>query len=423
MADSPNLAEPADSRLGSARRYLRAHPWVADAAVAGFYALNTYLAAIDPYQPLSVPLAVSLGVVGSGALLLRRRLPMTVVAVFVALTPVALLASGHLGGTELGIALALYAVAVAHPASGSWTAAAVAVAVTTAAVWAWQDTLLEEIVTDDGTQIALVDERITSTFGIVSLALVGVALGISVRLRRERLADFAERAAALERDRDRQAQVARAEERASIAREMHDVVAHSVSVMVRLADGAAVALERRPDQARVALDELSRTGRAALGDMRRVLGALTEGEVPMGPAGESRNLREVVEGFRAAGLPVKAEGLGLALPENTGLRLAIYRVVQESLTNVLRHAPGTPGVSLAIRQDPGRWVVDVVDQGTLEPGSESGSAPEFEGAGMGLVGMRERVGLLGGTVHAGPFGRGWRVTAELPAERSAEEQS
>ncbi|MFW2512732.1 sensor histidine kinase [Demequina sp. SO4-13] len=414
--DRPTAAEPAESRLGSVRRRLRARPWLVDAAVAGFYVLNTYLAALDPYQPLSAPIAVVLGVAGAGALLLRRRHPVLVVVAFGVMAVLVLLTSGQLGGTELGLALALYALAVAHPSPRSWIAAAAAVGAATAAVWVWQDSMLEEVTAGDGSSIALVDDRVASTFAIVALALVGIAFGISVRLRRERLTDLAERAAALERDRDRQAQVARAEERASIAREMHDVVAHSVSVMVRLADGATVALDRHPGQARVALGELSRTGRTALGEMRRVLGALTEGDAPLGPSGETRDLREVVEGFRAAGLPVRAEGLGLPLPEDTGLRLAIYRVVQESLTNALRHAPGTPGVSLVIRHEPGTWVVDVIDQGKRPSATESELGTESEGAGMGLLGMRERVGLLGGTVHAGPSGRGWRVTAELPVE-------
>ncbi|MDN4480617.1 sensor histidine kinase [Demequina muriae] len=406
------VVEPDGRRLGVVRRYLRDHPRLVDAAVAAFYVLNVVLAAPDPYHPLSAPVAASLAAAGAGALLLRRSRPTWVVAAFVVMAGASLVSVGQLGGTELGIALALYALAVARPPTQTWWTAAAAVAAATVVVWLWQDDSLEELVTGDGTSIALVDERITNTFGIATLALVGVALGISVRLRRERMADLVERAAALERDRDRQAQVARAEERARIAREVHDVVAHSVSVMVRLADGASVALDRQPDQARVALDELSRTGRAALSDMRRVLGAVTEGDVPLGPAGEGRDLREVVDGFRAAGLQVRAEGLGLDLPDNTGVRLAIYRVIQESLTNVLRHAPGTAGVSVVIRQEPTRWIVDVVDQGAREPVTES------EGAGMGLIGMRERVALLGGTVEAGPSGHGWRVTAELPVEEA-----
>ncbi|MFN3866050.1 MAG: sensor histidine kinase [Demequina sp.] len=410
--DNTFVAEPAEHRLGSARRYLRSHPWLVDAAVAGFYILNTYLAAADPYQPLTAPVAVLLAVFGAGALAVRRRYPLVVVVAFVSMAGAALVAAGQLGGTELGFAFALYALAVARPAPHAWTVGSLAVVATSAAVWAWQDDSLEEALAGDGSSVAFVDDRFASIFGVTVLSLVGVALGISVRLRRQRLADLVERAAARERDQDRQAQVARAEERALIAREVHDVVAHSVSVMVRLADGAAVALDRQPEQARVALDELARTGRAALGDMRRVLGVLTDGDAPMGPAGDGRDLREVVEGFRAAGLPVRAEGLGLALPENTGVRLAIYRVVQESLTNVLRHAPGTSGASLVIRHEPGRWVVEVADPGGRGPVATT----ESEGAGMGLVGMRERVALLGGHVDAGPSGSGWLVRAELPVE-------
>ena len=210
--------------------------------------------------------------------------------------------------------------------------------------------------------------------------LAAMAIGISVRNRRDHLADLMERANALARDRDRQAQLARAAERSRIAREMHDVVAHSLSVMITLADGASAALDRAPDRSRAALTELSSTGRTALGDMRRVLGALGEDGVPLEPTGGGQDLPTLVERFRTAGLPVHAEGLRLELPSDTGLRLALYRVVQESLTNVLRHAPGTPRVDVVLRHEPDRWEVEVTDHGGVVP------APDAGGAGRGARG-------------------------------------
>jgi signal transduction histidine kinase len=221
-----------------------------------------------------------------------------------------------------------------------------------------------------------------------------------------------ERANALSRDRDRQAQLARAAERSRIAREMHDVVAHSLSVMITLADGAVVALDRSPDRSRAALAELSSTGRAALGDMRRVLGALADDRAPFEPTGQGQDLKGLVDRFRTAGLPVHAEGLGVDPPADTGLRLALYRVVQESLTNVLRHAQGTSHVDLELRRELDRWEVTVADHGGVIP------APDPGGAGLGLVGMQERVELLGGTVEAGPAERGWRVHVVIPDQEA-----
>jgi signal transduction histidine kinase len=236
-----------------------------------------------------------------------------------------------------------------------------------------------------------------------------MAIGNSVRARREHLADLMERANAVTRDRDRQVQLARAAERSRIAREMHDVVAHSLSVMITLADGAAIALDRTPDRSRAALKELSSTGRAALRDMRHVLGALADDDAPLEPTGQSQDLAGLVERFRTAGLPLHAVGLGLDPPADTGLRLALYRVVQESLTNVLRHAPGTVRVDLRLSRHPNRWDVTVTDQGGIVPAAES------DGAGLGLVGMRERVELFGGTVEAGAAERGWRVHVMIPS--------
>ena len=203
--------------------------------------------------------------------------------------------------------------------------------------------------------------------------------------------------------------MARAEERARIAREMHDVVAHSVSVMVTLADGAGAALGRSPDRARIALDELAATGRAALGDMRRILGVLDEGgEADLDPQPGARELGALVERFRTAGLPVRLTRSGPDL-DDPGLGLTVFRVVQEALTNTLRHAPGCERVEVLVAVEAARVVVDVADSGG--PGASSGP-----GCGRGLVGVRERVAAYGGTVSAGPDAGGWRVRVELPRE-------
>ena len=135
-------------------------------------------------------------------------------------------------------------------------------------------------------------------------------------------------------------------------------------------------------------------------------------DAPLEPTGQGQDLPGLVDRFRTAGLPVRAEGLRLEPPADTGLRLALYRVVQESLTNVLRHAPGTAHVDVELNHYPDRWEVTVADHGGVVP------APEAGGAGLGLVGMQERVELLGGSVEAGPWEHGWRVHVVIPDQEA-----
>lgn len=217
------------------------------------------------------------------------------------------------------------------------------------------------------------------------------------------------------RDRDASADLARASERTRIAREMHDIVAHSVSVMIALSDGATAALDRAPDRSREALQELSRTGRSALADMQRVLGALDpDGPEPMEPT--ETELSTIIDRFRAAGLPVTASGLDVPLPADTSVRLALVRIVSEALTNVLRHAPGARSVTVTVHSTAGTIDAAVVDSGASMPGPGGGT-------GRGIVGMRERAALLGGDVEAGPTAQGgWRVRVTLPTGPAEEEE-
>jgi len=379
-----------------------------DALVILVFATVVVAAAADPLQARGLPAALTVAVVGSGALLFRRSRPVAVAGAMTALALTSVAVTGQLGGTELGVGFALYVVAVSQTPRVAWLTAVGATAITTVAVWLWEEPTPDPAATGETGATVLTDDRWSSMAGVLIIVLAAMAIGISVRNRREREAELVERANALARDRDRQVQLARAAERSRIAREMHDVVAHSISVMITLSDGASASLDRAPERSHVALAELSAAGRAALGDMRRVLAALDDDGAPLEPTGEGEDLTTLVERFRTAGLPVHAEGIRQPMPVDTGLRLAVYRVVQEALTNVLRHAPGTPRVDVTVRDDTGRWVVDVVDQGATSEHDDAG------GSGMGLVGMRERVELLGGTVEAGPWAQGWRVHVELP---------
>lgn len=400
-------------RLGPVRRFFVGHPRAMDAVVVVVAALFAVAGALSPGQSSRPALSASLAVAAALALVWRRSRPALVAEVVSLLGAVAVAATGAASGMEVTLGFALYCVAAELPTRSAWLTAGLATLFMVPAVWFWEQPSPDPLAGNDGGTLtvngeaALTDDRVGTLVGLLIVALAAMAIGTSVRNRRQHLSELLDRANALAKDRDQQAELARAAERTRIAREMHDVVAHSISVMITLADGAAAALDRSPDRSRVALTELSTTGRSALGDMRRVLGAL-QAEAPLEPTLGDHDLETLVERFRTAGVPVRAEGLRAALPEDTGLRLAVYRVVQEALTNVLRHAPGTPRVDLAVRHVPGRWEVEVVDHGPAVPPMDAG------GAGLGLIGMRERAAVLGGTVDAGPWDHGWRVLVTLP---------
>jgi signal transduction histidine kinase len=270
---------------------------------------------------------------------------------------------------------------------------------------------------------------------MITCAMLGLAIGGSVRGRRLHVADLVGRANAIARDRDQQAQLAAATERARISREMHDVVAHSLTVMVALADGAKALGAKDPALAGEALDELTETGRAALADMRRVLGVLRDPDgsaAPLTPTEDVPSLEDIVERFRHAGLPVRLVRVGAQPDPDPGLRQTAHRIVQESLTNVLRYAPVTPSVVVEIaRRDSdapegGDWLEITVTNkagrapsGTARDGADTRPLPagitgdQPIGTGRGIIGMRERAAVYGGTVTAGPTSSGWEVVARL----------
>ncbi|WP_291377951.1 histidine kinase [Demequina sp.] len=412
MTETGPFTELNSRRLGPVRRFFVTRPRAMDAVVVALVVVVVGTSDVGTGASRSVAVGMGFAVAAATALVWRRPRPVVVTSVVVSVGVLSLALTGSLGGLELALAFALYAVATSRRAGTAWLTAAVSFAVLVTAVWVWEQESADVMVRgDDGTYM-VTDDRVGTTAQVLIFTLAAMAIGNSVRSRREHLADLMERANALAKDRDRQAQLARAAERSRIAREMHDVVAHSLSVMITLADGASVALDRAPERSRAALTELTSTGRAALRDMRRVLGALADDDAPLEPTGQGDDLVGLIDRFRTAGLPVRAEGLRLEPPADTGLRLALYRVVQESLTNVLRHAPGTAGVAVELHHHPNHWEVTISDQGGVVP------APESDGAGLGLVGMRERVELFGGTVDAGPWEHGWRVHVTIPHQEA-----
>ncbi|ROR43740.1 histidine kinase/DNA gyrase B/HSP90-like ATPase [Kitasatospora cineracea] len=241
------------------------------------------------------------------------------------------------------------------------------------------------------------------------------AWGRLTRVRRAYLVELEDRASRLERERDAQAQVAVAAERARIARELHDVVAHNVSVMIVQADGAAYVLDSSPQQAKEALGTIASTGRQALAEMRRLLGVLrtadTAGEYVPQPGVEE--LPELLEQVRTAGLPVEFTATGEVRELPRGLELTVYRIVQEALTNVRKHGGPNARAKVAVDFRDGDLEVLVEDDGRGSTREQLSGGTD--GLGHGLIGMRERVGMVSGSLDVGPRpGGGFRIRAVLP---------
>jgi signal transduction histidine kinase len=247
-------------------------------------------------------------------------------------------------------------------------------------------------------------------------------LGRALRGRGQRAAELEQRAAQLEADQQAQARAAVAAERARIARELHDVIAHSVSVMVIQAGAAEQLLEQAPERARQPLEAVQDTGRQTIVELRRLLGILREDgqELSLAPQPGLAGLELLVEETRQAGLPVQLRTEGRPWPLPPGADLAAYRIIQEALTNTLRHA-GPAQAEVIVRYNDHAVELEILDDGQ-GPGRRDGP----EGSGHGLVGMRERIALYGGTLETGPrasttgtAGTGYAVQAWLPIDAGA----
>jgi signal transduction histidine kinase len=432
------------------RWWWRRHPRGTDAAVCLAFALCALLTVAlfmipsviwytyPPGSPMALRVTVMgavVAVAGTGLLWWRRRFPITVAFGFVALALLSLLLTGGSGAAAIGLALAAYAVAASRGSLITWAvvvAAWAVMAVTHVNLLSvsyvdlmglgWLETQPGHLAhppggltpeTWTGTELAPVTSdtvRLSAVITIAALLLLAVALGTNARLRRQHAENQRERERTLRREEQQRALLTRATERTHIAREVHDVIAHSVSVMVALADGATAVAATSPEEAQVAMREVSQTGRAALADMKRVLLALDDAPAA---TGDDEDLATTVSRFRLAGVPVTATGLDTAVPQ-AAIALALRRILAESLTNVLRHAPGAEEVSVAVERSDEAVMIEVTNSA-----SGGSTAVGQLGAGRGLTGMRERAERLGGTVEAGPVARGgWRVGAVLPMRLS-----
>jgi signal transduction histidine kinase len=365
--------------------WLQRHPRVADWALFLFALVTVGGAAYHHHQRAAgLPLAF----VACVPLLARRAYPLPVLAVTTAATVVAIAHWGEYNPFPAG--LALYTIASQFDRRTSLRAGAASVAVLALTL-----SLSYHIV-------------LTIAYpGRLLPFAVAWMIGDSVRTRRQYIAALEERAERLERERAAEAARAVAEEQARIARELHDVIAHNVSVMVVQAAAGNDVFDSRPDRARDALRNIEQTGRSALDELRRLLLGVRDGSAEYAPQPGIADLDGLLDQVRAAGLDVTLtiEGAPTALP--SAVELSAYRIVQEALTNTLKHARATRA-DVCIRYEPHELGLEIHDDGI-------GAEPTVNGSKHGLIGMRERLALLGGSLAAGPDSRGgFTVSAQFP---------
>lgn len=390
----------------------RVSPAAADAGIAAGVAMLSLaggLVAPGRGHPAVTAVLVAMGLV----LAARRRLPLTVLAVVTALTALLAVLGDSVEGTFIPVLIASYTAAV-H--GGRRVARALLM-------------LAPAVLLGPGIARALgaggwaaAHLPVRPLLAAAGMGLAGLAIRKQFAARAEHAAVLAERAqliAAQQEERTRRAALA---ERVRIARELHDIVAHHLSVVVIQAQGAQRAAEKDPARAKSAMADVERTGRTALGEMRHLLGLLHTGEpgecagpaeagpaAAFGPPFGLADLEKLAEGMRSAGLPVTVvrRGPPREVPEDAGL--TVYRIVQESLTNVLKHA-GTAAATVEL-DFAAELAVTITDDGR----GASAALDAIPGSGRGTAGMRERVAALGGRLAAGPRpGGGYRVRATIP---------
>ena len=389
---------PVDDGLSgtrAGRRVLAARPWITDVALTVLLAALTALPLLHAGQESPRVWVLDLALVAP--LVWRRRYPLPVYYVIAAVACAQWLTAERLAA-DAALLVALYTVATQE----SRLRAAVAAGV------------LEFGVVLASIRFAPVEQGVVGSLVFLSgLVAAAFFLGTSVRTRREYLASVEDRAVRLERERDQQNRLAATAERTRIAREMHDIVAHSLSIMITLADGAALANRTGPPAATDAMTQVSSTGRQALAEMRGLLGVLREEAEQDQPADlvpqpGLDQVEPLLDQVRSTGLMVRMSFRGAPRTLPLTAELTVYRVIQEAMTNVLKHGRDVTSVHVALD-----WGATGLDVSIRDDG-----APIRTGIGtpgMGLSGMRERLAVHGGVLTAGPAtGRGWAVSARLP---------
>lgn len=395
--------------------WLKHHPNAADVLLAAFVSavsLSIHLigTGLDEIYEISEPSwwTVLLVLAATVPLVWRRRRPITAAAVIVVV--LCLLEVLRIEGTGwISLVVAIYSLG-AHSDHRRRSLVVFGLFVLIAALLV-SGLIAEEI-------------GVATIIGSAAIVVTAFVFGDNVRQRRRNLEILAERTERLERERELLARDRVRDERGRIARELHDVVAHSVSVMIIQAGAARRSLPDRPGDAEEMLGEVERTGRRAMDELRRVLGVLRtvdegspDGDAPNGDAMLRRDPQPGIAEIHTLvaddpGLPVHLhidDGVE-GLPE--GLAVSVYRLVQESLTNIRRHAGPVTRIDVELRLDDGALDVSVADDGRGAASDDAGDQ-----GGFGIIGMQERMHALGGTVTAGPRrGGGWRVHARIPVQ-------
>lgn len=369
-------------------------PWILDTALAVSLLTASVLAASAPEPETRAPDATLYGLLVLGCIpyVGRRRAP--VLALLLASLPVLAIIGLGYSSAVIGAGLFLLAYTVAARCSARMTAlASCYLAVVIAVVFSRASSRMSPA------ELA--------TNAALFIGALGLGRGAQMRLRNADL--LAERAELAERAREEEAARAVSEERLRISRELHDVVGHTMGVIALQAGVGAHVIDTDRDEAKAALVSIAETSRSALAEIRQILGALRTGQdlTPVRPAPGLAALSDLVGELAAAGLPVRVHIAGDPAGVPAGVDVTAYRVVQESLTNVLRHA-GPATADVRITYQPGAVVIEVVDDG-------SGLTATAATGGQGQIGMRERVAVWGGTLEAGPRSDGgYRVAARLP---------
>ncbi|WP_328441079.1 sensor histidine kinase [Streptomyces sp. NBC_00444] len=395
------------SSIDRARQWLTTHPLALDAALAAaVLACMVAGSFVDPRGKDSVtwslrtPDALSLVLItlGAAALVFRRRAPKTVLAVTGTFALIESVTGDPRAPVAMSAVIALYTVAATTDRHTTWRVGLLTMTVLTGSAmlagplpWYAQENL-----------------------GVLAWTGIGATAGDAVRSRRAVVHAIRERAERAERTREEEARRRVAEERLRIARDLHDVVAHHIALVNVQAGVAAHVMDKRPDQAKEALAHVREASRSALNELRATVGLLRQSddpEAPTEPAPGLVRLDELVGTFRSAGLHVEVARAdhGTVLP--AAVDLAAYRVIQEALTNVQKHAGTEAKAEVSVVRVGENIEITVLDNGAGED-----DAPEA-GGGHGLIGMRERVSALSGTLTTGPrYGGGFRVHAILPVK-------
>ncbi|MEV0256288.1 histidine kinase [Streptomyces sp. NPDC050732] len=392
------------------RAFDRRRPLVWDVLVTGFFVVAALVDASGGWRNTapntSVPgwLVVLLSTTLSLPLLWRRRRPMAVLAVMVAASLVSSWSGAMLQASLIQM-IVLFNIAMRLPLPTLGRAGLMMTAPLVVGSFRYPEDSWDQ-------------QIIPYVWAYAMVAL----LGIAVRSRQDYTQALVERARRLEVERDQQAQLAAAAERTRIAREMHDIIGHNLSVITGLADGGSYAAAKSPERAAQALEAIGTTSRQALGELRRLLDVLRDdapATAELAPQPALTDLGRLIDGVRAAGLPVRSTVHGRADAVPAGRQLTVYRVVQEALTNTLKHAgPGAQASVDVIYGDDGVRV-EVTDTGVGAGAGADGSRRPSTGGGRGLTGMRERTALYDGTLEAGPLPHppgGWRVRLHLPKD-------